>query len=415
MAEACDELLRELWLVRESYYGSRKEDVIESMIGKALVLASEVPERGLASYLRGRALDAREGYVPQAEEELSRAVKLCPEHIDAWNALGHVFWKKQAHLAAEDCFLNARNVRSNGDSLRALSMLARPKDFDKSVSLAKEAVSIDVGDARSWYVLGNACVARYFHTRIATNLRDALKAYALAETKLTIPSERSGLQFGHPDLYFNRGHLKAFLQDYTGAISDFEKANALDPSLRANEMAQDLHRFSKRCADLVSRKGGLKTKKRNDILSSLPKSMHYIDPSSDPLAGILTNSNSSIDIVIALEIRTGAAPPDVFLAFAHLNSALRCLLLAVYDADTSELAPGVACTLNKATLLCALDDAYDVLRVTSGDDVIVHATRKPLPRSLKAVARSRVPGAPPHSSTATSNASFRAAHPAVLA
>lgn len=415
MAEACDQLLRELWLVRESYYGSRKEDVIESMIAEALALASQVPERGLASYLRGRALDARVGVVAQAEEELSRAVKLCPEHIDAWNALGHVFWKKQAHLAAEDCFLNAHNVRPNSESLRALSMLARPKDFDKSVSLAKEAVSINVGDARSWYVLGNACVARYFHTRVATNLRDALKAFALAETKLTIPSERSGLQFGHPDLYFNRGHLKAFLQDYAGAISDFEKANVLDPSLRANEMAQDLRRFSKRCADLVSRKGGLKTKKRNDILSSLPKHMHHIVPSADLLAGFLTQSNTSIDVVIALEIRTGAAPPDVFLAFAHLNSAQRCLVLAVYDADTAELAPGVACTVNKPTLLSALDDAYDVLRVTSGDDVIIHATKKPLPRSLRAEARSRVPGAPAHASTAASAAAFRAAHPAVLA
>lgn len=33
-------------------------------------------------------------YSKQAEEHLSKAIKLMPTKVEAWDALGHVYWKK---------------------------------------------------------------------------------------------------------------------------------------------------------------------------------------------------------------------------------------------------------------------------------------------------------------------------------
>ncbi len=45
-------------------------------------------------YLRGRILDFIPEYSKQAEEHLSKAIKLMPSKVEAWDALGHVYWKK---------------------------------------------------------------------------------------------------------------------------------------------------------------------------------------------------------------------------------------------------------------------------------------------------------------------------------
>ena len=45
-------------------------------------------------YLRGKALDYLPEYSKNAEEFLSKAIKLLPSKQEAWDALGHVYWKK---------------------------------------------------------------------------------------------------------------------------------------------------------------------------------------------------------------------------------------------------------------------------------------------------------------------------------
>ena len=46
-------------------------------------------------YLRGKVLDFLPEYSKQAEENLSKSIKLMPTKSKAWDALGHVYWKKQ--------------------------------------------------------------------------------------------------------------------------------------------------------------------------------------------------------------------------------------------------------------------------------------------------------------------------------
>ena len=58
-------------------------------------------------YLRGRTLNVLPTYDPKAQEALSRAVKLNPLLVDAWNDLGECLWKKGEIEDAKNCFTGA--------------------------------------------------------------------------------------------------------------------------------------------------------------------------------------------------------------------------------------------------------------------------------------------------------------------
>lgn len=58
-------------------------------------------------YLKGKALNVVERFIPQTEELLSKAVKLEPKLLDAWNELGECYWKKNDIKQAKNCFLGA--------------------------------------------------------------------------------------------------------------------------------------------------------------------------------------------------------------------------------------------------------------------------------------------------------------------
>lgn len=58
-------------------------------------------------YLKGRALNVVDRFIPQAEELLSKAVKLEPKLIEAWNELGECYWKNDDIKQAKNCFVGA--------------------------------------------------------------------------------------------------------------------------------------------------------------------------------------------------------------------------------------------------------------------------------------------------------------------
>lgn len=60
-----------------------------------------------ALMLKGKALNVTPDYSPEAEVLLSKAVKLEPELVEAWNQLGEVYWKKGDVAAAHTCFSGA--------------------------------------------------------------------------------------------------------------------------------------------------------------------------------------------------------------------------------------------------------------------------------------------------------------------
>lgn len=58
-------------------------------------------------YLRGKVLNIAQDYDPRAGECLSKALKLDPNLIGAWNELGECYWKKKDIDAAYNCFTQA--------------------------------------------------------------------------------------------------------------------------------------------------------------------------------------------------------------------------------------------------------------------------------------------------------------------
>ena len=62
---------------------------------KPIDLIQNKKERADMLYLRGKTLDYNPEYTKLAEENLSKSIKLMPTKKEAWDALGHVYWKKQ--------------------------------------------------------------------------------------------------------------------------------------------------------------------------------------------------------------------------------------------------------------------------------------------------------------------------------
>lgn len=336
----------------EGLWQRRNEEGLgdDSESARLAALAAEVPDRAKSAYLIGRALDATAKYNPEAESQLSRAVKLAPEHVEAWNALGHVFWKKQDLASAKDCYEAALRARTNDDSLIALSMLQR-RDLDEAVSLARRAIP------KGWYALGNALMCRFLQKHQRTDARDAMKAYQVAGK--------------HPDLYFNRANLKRYLEDYVGACNDLGEVS--DASLKASELIDDVKRWAAQVKDVC--KKPVKMKKRRELLakvpySSLPCAKHPMD--------LVTPTTTVIHLVIALELRRLGVPPDVFVAFVKEETESRCLALSVYNTDTSSLVPGVVCTVTAFDLVKvdvpSQGESYDVVRVLNHANILVDGT-----------------------------------------
>ena len=65
------------------------------------------PEKALTLYHRGRALNIRPDHCPEAEKLLSRAVKLDPTLVEAWNELGECYCKRNDIQTAKTCFEGA--------------------------------------------------------------------------------------------------------------------------------------------------------------------------------------------------------------------------------------------------------------------------------------------------------------------
>lgn len=65
--------------------------------------------------------------------------------------------------------------------------------------MAKTALTQDIKDGESWYILGNAYMSNFFvNMKYMSELQNALKAYNQAESNLLIKN---------PDLHFNRANV----------------------------------------------------------------------------------------------------------------------------------------------------------------------------------------------------------------
>ena len=71
---------------------------------KPIDLIKNKKEKADILYLRGKCLDFNPEYTKQAEENLSKSIKLMPTKKEAWDALGHVYWKKNDIQQSKKCF-----------------------------------------------------------------------------------------------------------------------------------------------------------------------------------------------------------------------------------------------------------------------------------------------------------------------
>eukprot|EP00299_Pterocystis_sp_00344_P015279 c7620_g1_i1.p1 GENE.c7620_g1_i1~~c7620_g1_i1.p1 ORF type:complete len:425 (+),score=106.86 c7620_g1_i1:26-1276(+) len=265
------ELLLEMDRCIDTFFPVDPQEKIEVLRQKADALLeacrhlqgdSSINSRALYQLCLGRAADISDVYNPIAEVHLTKAVKLNPDSVDAWNALAECYWKKKNYDFAKTCFTAAIKVVRNKVSLRRLSMIHRilinenqhslsPLEFQeelaKSMEMAKEAISMDIKDGVSWYVMGNALMGQFFGVKGTGGqtqyLRHAIKAYNQAESLL------GDSQI--PDLFYNRANIETYLQDYGRAVLDYSKAHNLDPSLNALERRSALIAFLRNCEAIL--------------------------------------------------------------------------------------------------------------------------------------------------------------------
>ena len=73
----------------------------------AYVFSDAITNKAEYFLLRGRTLNVIGKYTEEANESLSKAVKLAPKSVEAWNQLGECFWKKGDMEGAKNCFTGA--------------------------------------------------------------------------------------------------------------------------------------------------------------------------------------------------------------------------------------------------------------------------------------------------------------------
>ncbi|XP_028392755.1 tetratricopeptide repeat protein 5-like [Dendronephthya gigantea] len=304
--EEATKYVDELYDLRDHYFvknGVEKASERTKEIGEKMTEVKECLDRLLGMcnkksqyfYLLGKTLNVMPAYDPQAQEALSRAVKLDPLLVDAWNCLGECLWKKGDVEAARNCFTGALEHSKNKMSLRSLSMVLRQLGKDSrervdniklSVEKAKEAVSLDITDGVSWYILGNAYLSLFFSgAQSPSMLKQCLAAYARAELDTVSAC--------NPDLYFNRAMVYRYQEEYKLCLDGFQKALVYDPAWEdAIQLQKQLLSYLQNISDLIQNKGRLKAKRLNTMMSSLKES------DLGPYAGGNYTSNSGQTVTL---------------------------------------------------------------------------------------------------------------------
>ncbi|XP_046748130.1 tetratricopeptide repeat protein 5-like [Diprion similis] len=224
-------------------------------------------------YLKGRCLNVVDRFMPQAEELLSKAVKLEPKLVEAWNELGECYWKNDDIQQAKNCFVGALPHGRNKISLRNLSMVLRQEptsSYDQRVNnvqlgleYAKEAVSLDTSDGTSWAILGNAHLSSFFAiNQNPKTLRQCMSAYSQAEKDIIARS--------NPDLFYNKAIALKYEEEYKLALEAFDQSMLLDPIWETPRIKQQqLLKYLKDVQDLTTTKGRLKVKKLHQLVQGL--------------------------------------------------------------------------------------------------------------------------------------------------
>lgn len=255
-------LLREHPLFAEAHGGGSRKEQVSYHVFRGQLLARH-PETQFRE---------------QALAQFSSAVKLDPSRADVWFELGRLVVnqdKAQALEYFDRCIsLNLPAFRrAHVMSLREKARILRNQKW------AKEAVSMDVSDPESWYVLGTVALVRM-------DLNSALKAFRQCERLgMSMPKD--------PELFYNEGMIMMYLENYTEAIALFQKS-ALPIGMDASKecvsrVTQILRQLDKVC------------RSKSGAASNLPASAHPVlapalsatAPTASTTTKTLSSSSSS--------------------------------------------------------------------------------------------------------------------------
>ncbi|XP_037303645.1 tetratricopeptide repeat protein 5 [Manduca sexta] len=301
-------------------------------------------------FMKGRCYNISPTYDARASQCLSKAVKLNPHLVDAWNELGECYWKNMNIKDAKASFEGALKHERNRLSLRCLSIILRQESGSnkrgdltnvilKSVELAKEAVAQDIKDGVSWTVLGNAYLCQFFMvSQDPAILKLCMSAYKQAWL--------DPIAKGQPDLYYNKGIALKYEESYSEALENFEYACRLDPPWQPPRAELNkLKTYLTATDDLVRTRGKIKPKRLAHMVQSIDKKMLGVYS-----PGSLNTFGSRRDVTLELvrldELQEGANEGKVILGrvvgsihnesavpftFALVDASLQCVLVTVYN------------------------------------------------------------------------------------
>ncbi|XP_013413311.1 tetratricopeptide repeat protein 5 [Lingula anatina] len=311
----------------------------------------QVDNKSVYLMLRGKALNVMPQFDQASLDALSKAVKLDPKLVEAWNHLGEEYWKNKDVEAAKNCFLGALNHSKNKVSLRNLSMVLRQlgkdpaeriKLVEESVEKAKEAVQLDIKDGTSWFILGNAYLSMFFaENQNPKVLKQCMSAYAQAE--------KDSVANCNSDLHYNRAIAYKYQEEYQLALVGFARAAALDPLWPdPQEKEQQLVSYLTKVQDMVDTKGKTKGKKLQTMISEISenhlgvyKGGSYTSQSGktiDLAYVMLQDLSQEINpgkVVLGKVVCTVTTEEPVPFTFCMVDSADTCCAVTLYN-----VAPG---------------------------------------------------------------------------
>lgn len=341
----------DLYELRDTFFPQNPDDKTSKLQQEsdlALNLLDSIPpeqrkltvQRATYEYLRGKILDVVPDYRKEAEDHLSKAVKLNPSLADAWLCLGNCIWKKGDLPSAKNCFNLALSKGPNKKILCQLSMLERriaqgaenqAEMIEESIQHAKEAITLDVKDGNSWYNLGNACLTSFFVTGSwdHSKLLQSLKAYQNAEKDERMKS--------NPDLYFNGATVNKYLENYDRALSGFEAAALKDPSLNASEEVEKMVNLLNKLENLLR---GLSRTKRLAFLASTIGAVNLNSSYKRATIDVLSeglNKAVAVPVKVSLFVKHENITP-IYLLVCDSNQS--CFVLSVYGIRNDAIKEG---------------------------------------------------------------------------
>ncbi|ERL92004.1 tetratricopeptide repeat protein 5 [Dendroctonus ponderosae] len=264
-------------------------------------------------YLKGKLLNISTTYSSEAESLLSKAIKLDPKIVDAWNELGESYFKANEFAKAQSCFEGGLREKRNKVSLRNLATILRRAQTETADSLkkrielitcySKEALKMDPQDGKSWLNWGTAQLYIFFGTTQSPyTIKQCLSAYAQAEKDINCKTS--------VELHYNKGIIFKYQELYKQALESLETAALYDPMWEDPKVqGAQLLQYLQNIVELIRTKGKLKPKKLLQILKTI--NSKYLGPYS--AAGQCGETTTALHNVPYNELQPGSNVGKVIL------------------------------------------------------------------------------------------------------